>query len=248
MTELLRASLADQVAQRLLAIIRDQHLGPGDHLPPESALAERFGVSRPVVREAIGHLKSLGIVLTHSGKPAVIQHVDARLPGVFFTLSLSMTSAGVLDLLEVRRGLEVQSAVLAAERCCADEADAMRDVVARMKTHLDAGDVDAFVEQDVALHLLIATASRNSVLLHLIEAIRAPLRETIRVGLLSRATAAETQHIHRLHVRVVDAIAGHDATEAAAAMAEHFDRALIAIGQRHAAASGGVADPSEEIA
>lgn len=237
MTELLRTSLADQVAQHLLTIIREQQLGPGDQLPPEVALAERFGVSRPVIREAIGHLKSLGIVLTQSGKPAVIQHVDARLPAVFFALSLSMTSAGVRDLLEVRRGLEVQSAVLAALRCTPDEVDAMHGVVVRMQPALDAGDYDAFVDQDVTLHLLIATASRNGVLQHLIEGIRQPLRETIRVGLLSRVTPEETRHIHGLHARVVEAIARRDPDAAAAAMADHFDRALTAIGQRSAAAS-----------
>lgn len=246
MTELLRVSLADQVAQHLLAIIRDQHLRPGDHLPAETALAEQFGVSRPVIREAIGHLKSLGIVATQSGKPAVILHVDARLPAVFFALSLSMTNAGVRDLLEVRRGLEVQSAVLAAERRDAGEADTMRDIVALMKRSLDAEDYDAFVEQDVRFHLVIAAASRNGVLSHLIEAIRAPLRATIRAGLSSRATRDEIQRIHHLHARIVQAIADRDPNEAAAAMADHFDRALNAIALGDATTPGPETPASEE--
>ena len=230
--KLQRASLADQVAQHLLATIRQAGLAPGDSLPSEAALAERFGVSRPVVREAIGHLKSLGIVATHSGRPAVLQRVDARLPALFFALSLAHTDAGTTDLLEVRRGLEVQSAALAAHRRGSADVAAMHAVVTQLGRHLDEGDLDAFVDADVELHLLIATAARNGVLLHLIEAIRSPLRDTIRLGLESRSTPDDVQFIRVLHERIVAAIADGDATTAATAMADHFDRALLAIDLR----------------
>lgn len=235
MSTLNRDSLADQVGQHLLAMIRERALKPGDHLPSEAALADRFQVSRPVIREALTHLKSLGIIGTQSGKPAVVQQVDGRLPAIFFAYSLSLRGAEAYDLLEVRRGLEVQSAVLAAERASADEVDRLRALTNLMRRHLERSEIDDFVEADVEFHLLIAGASRNSLLVHLIEAIREPLRESVRVGLSSRRSTREVQHVHLMHERIVEAIAERDADAAGRAMAEHFDRALVAIDQRRTA-------------
>ncbi len=226
-----------------MTMIRDQALRPGDHLPSEATLAERFQVSRPVIREALTQLKSLGIIGTQSGKPAIVQQVDGRLPAIFFAYSLSLRGAEVYDLLEVRRGLEVQSAALAAERASREEVDRLRATTDLMQRHLERSEIDAFVEVDVEFHLLIAMASRNSLLVHLVEAIREPLRESVRVGLSSRRSAAEVQHVHRMHEQIVEAIAARDARGAAAAMAEHFDRALVAVGQRRSAPRADVDAP-----
>lgn len=232
MSTLNRDSLADQVSQHLLAMIRDQGLRPGDHLPSESALADRFQVSRPVIREALTHLKSLGIINTQSGKPAMVQQVDGRLPAIFFAYSLSLRGAEAYDLLEVRRGLEVQSAVLAAERASPEEVQRLTEMTDRMRLHLERSEIDAFVDVDVEFHLLIAQASRNSLLVHLIEAIREPLRESVRVGLSSRRSEQEVHLVQSMHEQIVAAIAARDAYGAGRAMAEHFDRALVAVGQR----------------
>jgi GntR family transcriptional regulator, transcriptional repressor for pyruvate dehydrogenase complex len=231
-----RASLADQVGRHLLAMIREQGLAPGDQLPSEAALADQFQVSRPVIREALTHLKSLGIIGTHSGKPAVVQQVDGRLPAIFFAYALSLKGVEPVDLLEVRRGLEVQSAALAADRVAPSELRRLEGLTRRMKRHLEQQEIEGFVELDVQFHLLIARASRNPLLVHLIEAIREPLRESVMVGLSSRRSAAEVQHVHHLHAQVVAAIAAHDAGAASLAMAEHFDRALVAIQRRDAEA------------
>jgi GntR family transcriptional regulator, transcriptional repressor for pyruvate dehydrogenase complex len=227
-----RESLADQVGQHLLAMIRERGLAPGDQLPSEAALAERFQVSRPVIREALTHLKSLGIIGTQSGKPAVVQQVDGRLPAIFFAYSLSLKGVEVYDLLEVRRGLEVQSAVLAAERATVADIRQLEALALGMKRHLDRDEIDDFVELDVQFHLLIARASRNVLLVHLIEAIREPLRESVMVGLSSRRSAAEIQHVQHVHEQIVASIAAHDGDAATRAMAEHFDRALLAIHRR----------------
>jgi GntR family transcriptional regulator, transcriptional repressor for pyruvate dehydrogenase complex len=232
MTSLNRDSLADQVGQHLLAMIRDQALKPGDQLPSEAALADRFGVSRPVIREALTHLKSLGIIATQSGKPAVVLQVDSRLPAIFFAYALSLDGAEVTDLLEVRRGLEVQSAALAAERATAADLSELRALTKGMKGHLERFEIPAFVDLDVAFHLGIARATRNNLLVHLVEAIREPLRESVLVGLTSRATADEVLHVQRMHEQIVDAIAGRDPRAAGQAMADHFDRALTAIHRR----------------
>jgi GntR family transcriptional regulator, transcriptional repressor for pyruvate dehydrogenase complex len=230
-SELNRASLADQVGERLLSMIRDEALLPGDRLPSESVLASQFGVSRPVIREALSHLKSLGIIGTQGGKQAVVRQVDARLPAIFFEYALSLKGADVLDLLEVRRGLEVQSVELAAARADAGHVERLRDLTGRMKGHLERYEIEAFVDLDVEFHRLIARSSGNALLVHLIEAIREPLRESVVVGLTSRRSSEEVLHIHRMHGEIVAAIADRDVELARAAMIEHFDKALVAIHQ-----------------
>ena len=232
MSLLNRESLADQVGQHLLAMIRERGLAPGDQLPSEAALAHQFQVSRPVIREALTRLKSLGIIGTQSGKPAVVQQVDSRLPAIFFAYSLSLKGVEAYDLLEVRRGLEVQSASLAAERATAAEVRRLAALTERMKLLLERDEIAEFVDVDVEFHLLVARASRNKLLVHLIEAIREPLRDSVVVGLSSRRSTAEIQLVHRVHEQIVTTIAAHDGDAAGRAMAEHFDRALLAVQQR----------------
>jgi DNA-binding FadR family transcriptional regulator len=135
--------------------------------------------------------------------------------------------------------LEVQSAALAATRATPPEIQDMQTVVQHMKDRLDDHDIAGFVDLDVRLHLLIARASRNALLVHLIEAIREPLRESVLVGLTSRSSDDEVQYVQRMHEMIVVALAGRDATGAGRAMAEHFDKALMAIHRTRDTASNG---------
>lgn len=224
-----RETLADQVAQQLMEHIQSTTMAPGDQLPSESEMAGMFGISRPVVREALGQLKSIGLVEMHSGRRPVVQSIDGKLPGLFFKLSLALDSGGVQELLEVRRGLEVQSAILAAQRAGEDDCGRLENMVALMKKRLDEGEHRAFIDLDVQLHLLIASASRNAMLHNLIASIRGPMRESIAHGIAARNSQLELQRIQVLHSDIVTAIRAGDSPAAAVAMAAHFDDALVSI-------------------
>jgi DNA-binding FadR family transcriptional regulator len=175
MTEIRRESLSDQVGQYLLALIREQNLKPGDTLPSEASLINRFQVSRPVIREALVQLKSLGIIETKSGKRPVVRSLDSRLLSIFFEYVLALNDAKVFELLEARRGIEIQSASLAAQRRTTAEIKKMQGILGQMKACLVKRDINGYVDLDVELHLQIAEASRNSLIYLLIEAIREPL-------------------------------------------------------------------------
>lgn len=224
-----RSTLAEQIARQLMSLIHDEELKPGDPLPSEIALTERFSVSRSVVREALVQLKSLGIVDIRSGRPPVVREIDNRLPSIFFKYSILLRDARAQELLEVRRGLEMQSAVLAARHASSDEIEAMQASTEAMGRALEKQKYREFVELDVKLHLQIASAARNQMLKHLVEAIREPVRDSIRVGMKSRKTKLELQYLHEIHREIVSAIAAHDETAASKTMAEHFDKAIAAI-------------------
>lgn len=227
-----RGTLADQIADLLLDQMRDDAMRPGDPLPPEKRLAETYSVSRPVVREALMKLKSLGLIKMSSGRPPTVQAVDGRLPSLFFERSVAMNLSDVRELLEVRRGLELQSAILAARHAGPGERSRLLSLADRMGKALSNRKFKAFVELDVKLHLLIAEASRNSILQTLVLTIREPMRKSIDSGLDARDSEVELSRIHDIHLNIVSAIDCGDETAATEAMARHFDEALSRIVNR----------------
>lgn len=224
-----RSTLSEQIARQLMRLINDEELKPGDPLPSEIALTDRFSVSRSVVREALVQLKSLGIVDIRSGRPPVVREIDNRLPSIFFEYSILLRNAEAHELLEVRRGLEMQSATLAARHASPAEIEAMQASTEAMGQALEKQRYRQFVELDVDLHLQIASAAQNQMLKQLVEAIREPVRDSIRVGINSRKTKLELQYLHKIHREIVSAIAAHDEAAASSTMAEHFDKAIAAI-------------------
>lgn len=207
-----------------------QSFRPGDILPSEATLARRFGVSRPVIREALRTLAGQGVVEIVSGKGAIVQPVDGTLLNLFFSRAIEIESGAPMELMEVRKPLEVQSAALAARRRTPEELAAMKATVQAMRRQLD--DLEAYADLDLQLHLLLAAATRNRMMEHLIRSIRESLRDTIVEGLRRRNTREELERVQVLHQAVLQAIERGDDEEAARAMAQHFDEAVTALIRR----------------
>ena len=224
-----RKTLADQVAEHLLEYIDQQSLPAGAVLPSESQLAANFGVSRPVVREAMRALEATGVVAVANGKGAIVRPLSGDPLSGFFQRAARVRREALVELLEVRKGIEIQSATLTAERRTAEEATEMLRLVAEMREALR--EPQTYTERDVALHLLIARASRNLMLYHLVDSIREPLQESIREGLQRRVSSDEMDRVQELHERLIEAVAAGDAAQSARAMADHFDEAVTAMVQ-----------------
>ncbi len=227
--QLERATLSEQISRNLLEIIEGEGLKPGDALPSETALAKSFKVSRPVIREALAQLKSLGLVRIASGRPPVIREVDSSLPRAFFQSSVSLRGTDADELFEVRRCLEVESATLAARRASAADIADLHAIATEMAESLKSNRLEQFVRLDLHLHLRISSASGNMILHHLIEGIEEPVRDSIRLGIASRPSKRELEVLSGVHEDIVSAISAHDEGAAAAAMASHFDKAIASI-------------------
>lgn len=222
-----RDTLSEQVTQGILAFIDEQQLSAGDALPSEGRLAEEFGVSRPIIREALKTLQGEGIIEIVTGKNAVIKPISSALLRKFFERAIAFKTASFQDLIEVRRALEIQSVMLAAERCTERDLQAMQRSVQQMAANLHKHEV--FAEHDVQFHLLIASASRNPMIFHLIESIREAMRDTVLQGLQHRFTEEEFQQVQLRHETILQALKDHDVAQAQQAMQEHFDEALKAL-------------------
>jgi GntR family transcriptional regulator, transcriptional repressor for pyruvate dehydrogenase complex len=212
-----RRKVYEQVSERLSAQIGTT-LQPGDALPSERELAERYGVGRSSVREALRMLESRGLIESRGSGTFVI--APWRNP---FQEPLSLVVAGEdvdrTQLFEVRRMLEAEAAALAAERRSLGDLELMHEATDEMEAAIDSA--DAYVAADIRYHLVIAEATGNRLLLHLMQAIRERLTEMF--GTVFKFPGGPERSIaqHRL---ITQAIAAEDAERARQAMTEHILR------------------------
>lgn len=234
-----RQTLADQLTKRLTELITTQGLKSGDELPSEGALSARFGVSRAVTREALRVLQERGIVAITNGKRATVRPLTSEPLRNFFGWAVSFERQSLVELLEVRRGLEMQSATLAAQRRTAEDVAGLRHTLARLAAVVH--DATAYTGLDATLHQQIAAAARNEMLQHLIASLHEPFMQQLVASLQGPGTEApprERDHgpdrlwlqaLNSEHEQIVDAIARGDAGAATATIAAHLESARMVI-------------------
>jgi len=225
--KLRRETLAERAAASVMDYIQARDLKPGALLPSETSLMAQLGVSRAVIREAVKSLQGQGVVEVVNGKGAMVRAIDPTTLHTFFARAMRIQRETILELMEVRRGLEVECAILAATWRTAEDIAQLERTVTAMRAHLR--DLEAYGDLDVALHLAIAAASHNDMLYHLVKSLRAALHDTIREGLRLLHTDAQLDHIQTAHESLVDAVRRGDAEEAGRIMATHLGGAAAAL-------------------
>lgn len=217
---LVRSTYAADVIRTIKDMILDGRLQPGQRLPPERAVSEALGVSRPTVREAIRSLQAMNILESRHGSGTYVAslEVDELLGPLQFVLALA--EGGLAHLFEVRLLLEPGAAALAAQRAGDDDLAALRDCVGRADLEVP-GRPEALLELDTELHDRIVRAARNPLLEHLLAAMSALGRQSraYTTGLPGVADRTLVEH-----AAIVDAIASRDPAAARAAMEAHITR------------------------
>ncbi|HEX3874686.1 MAG TPA: FadR/GntR family transcriptional regulator [Solirubrobacteraceae bacterium] len=208
--------LADKVASAVADSIVSGRLEPGDKLPSERELGELFGVSRPVVREAVRSLTAKGLLADNPRRGHVVQALGRETVTESLTLYLRGQRLDYGKLMEVRALVEVENAGLAAGRASADQVDALRTAAARLRVGLPAQDA-ALV--DTEFHRAIATATDNAFFEILIDSIREVL---LTVQLPTLSDAAIVREVQQAHERIIDRIAAGDPDGARQAMRDHL--------------------------
>jgi len=220
--KLVRTSrLYEQIVQQIEASIVKGDLKPGDQLPAERDLAQRFGVSRTAVREAVKALREKGLVEAYSGRGTFI--TDGTTQAVRQSLDLMVKIGqpeGSTHLAEVRAILEPEIAALAAARIQDAELTTMRDAVAAMD-RAGAKDPELYIEADLDFHLALAEGAANPLILSLLDSIVALLREQ-RMRIFRVPGGPERGQIH--HKRILDAVERRDSEKAREAMRAHLSQ------------------------
>jgi DNA-binding FadR family transcriptional regulator len=227
LNNLTRQTLPEQVAENLIDFIASEGLRPGELLPSTANLSESFGVSRPVVREGLRSLASLGIIEIINGKGAIVKPIDGRLLHLFFQRAVQFQHKSIIELMEIRKLLEIQSTVLATEHHTPDDLIKIEQtVIAMAQTRQN---LETYANLDVEFHLLIAAAAHNTMMSYLIGSICGALEDAILQGLRNRHSRAELERVQQTHELVFEGIRAKDSDRAAEMMAIHFDEAIDAL-------------------
>src|SRR5262249_27203280 len=136
------------------------------------------------------------------GKGTIIRPLDGSSLYMFFSRAIQLDDHSVVEIIEARKGIEMQSAMLAAERRSATELYEMQSIVAAMAQQI--GNHGAYSELDLQLHLAIAQATHNSMLYHLIASMRDATKDAILAGLQHRREAQQLARVQSLHGAMVD--------------------------------------------
>ena len=208
----------ERIVQQIEQWILDGSMKPGDQLPGEHDLAQKFGVSRTAVREAAKTLREKGLIEPCSGRGTFVTHGMSQVMRQSLDL---MAKMGQLDgrahLGEVRNILEPHIAALAATRVEQQQLRTMREAFQAMDHNLD--NPDGYVEADLDFHLALAEAAGNPLILSLLDSIVGLLREE-RIRLFQIKGAPERSQRH--HQRILQAIERRDPEGAREAMRAHL--------------------------
>lgn len=217
-----RERLSDQLYGSIFEEIVSGRFAVGAQLPSENEICERFGVSRPVVREALLRLRADGLVASQQGRGTFVIHQPAARIKSF---ARAQDLPGFLRCLEVRITLEGDAARLAGQRRTPKDLAAIEAAHARFAAGAKAGRHDA--DADLAFHLAIADATGNGFYRDVQEAIHASIAGFMHVSLaLTRTGSRErTQRVLDEHVAILDAIRAGDGERARVAMQHHLMQA-----------------------
>ncbi|NDY90430.1 FadR family transcriptional regulator [Ideonella sp. TBM-1] len=226
----LGARLSEQLADALAGGIREGQLQPGQRLPTEAALVERFGVSRTVVREALSRLKTLGLIESRQGSGAYVRRPPEAATAQPLLLAPDGSVEAVLQMVEVRRALEAEAAALAAARVTPATLAPIQAALQTLEAAVAAGSEG--VEEDMAFHAAIAQAAGNPFLLATLAHLGQFLTGAMRVTRANEATQDRMQQeVRAEHAAIVRAIAEGDVVAARFAGAQHMVNAAQRMGQ-----------------
>ncbi|TQM23754.1 FadR/GntR family transcriptional regulator [Microbacterium kyungheense] len=211
-------AVTDEAISKIKDMIVRGELTPGSRLPPEKELAERLGLSRSSMREAVKALEVIRVLDVRRGDGTYVTSLEPRLllEAISFVVDLHDDDS-LLEIFAVRRVLESHATGLAAQR--ADDA-AVAELEAELTAASLEADVDALVTHDVRFHAAIARLAGNAYLASLLESLTS---QTIRARAwrgLTQAGAVERTLAE--HQAILDAIADHDVELATAAAQVHI--------------------------
>jgi GntR family transcriptional repressor for pyruvate dehydrogenase complex len=216
-------TLADRITEALMQKILTEELPPGAQLPSEQIMAATFGVSRTVIREAISRLKSEGLIDSRQGRGAFVRVDRADVP-LRLGIDALNPLGSLLNILELRLGLDAEIATLAAMRRSREQMAAIQNALKQIDSvSAEGGDA---VAEDLAFHLSIAKAARNPLFHQLIRFLGSSFYSGIAVTRANEGRAEElAKKTREEHQAITQAILKRDAEAAGIAARNHIENA-----------------------
>lgn len=215
-------SPVNKIIRQLKQLIISGQLKPGHRLPSERLLAERFGVGRSYVREAIMKLEFYGLLKTSPQSGTFVSGYNIKILDSVFSDIINFNKDDMAALIEARYHMEITAVQLAAIRRTTNDIKAMEEALEDFDDKVTKG-MEA-VEEDMLFHIKIAGAGKNSVVESMIlitipDVIR-NIREHELCGKGSHKVAMVSHH------KILEAIIKKNIKAAADAMADHLSQML----------------------
>jgi GntR family transcriptional regulator, transcriptional repressor for pyruvate dehydrogenase complex len=212
------AKPADLIMRQIRNLISSGALRAGDRLPPERVLAERFGVGRGHVREALRRMECYGVLQTFPQSGTVVASLGVAALERLISNLLDLDRDDIKALIETRAILEIHTARLAAERATAASIADLQAALDAFRKEVEAGRTG--VEEDLLFHLAVANATGNPVLSSLIGLITPDVMRANTGARVCEAGRARTALAE--HEALLAAIAARDPKAALLAMSAHM--------------------------
>jgi GntR family transcriptional regulator, transcriptional repressor for pyruvate dehydrogenase complex len=209
-----RSRLYEQLVERLLALVHELDLKPGDRLPAERELASDLGVSRASVRQALVVLEVQGLVEVRHGEGAILLE---KKPDAAVLSAVTAHRRRLPEVIEAREALEVQLASLAALRRTPDDLERIDGALAAMEQEIARG--ERGLHGDELFHAAVTAAGRSGLLADLMAEISAAIRESRIESLSQPERPRQSLASHR---EIATAIRAGDPEAAATAMRDHI--------------------------
>jgi GntR family transcriptional repressor for pyruvate dehydrogenase complex len=212
-----RTDHVSQVADQLEHAILSGEFAAGDVLPSERELSDRLGVSRSVVREALGQLRSLGLIRSVHGSGTRVEAPNDRLVTLGYQRLLHRPDFRLEHLAEVRLPLETTIAARAAIKRTAEHLERLR---ATQKILGNARrSLEAHVKADLDFHATLAEATGNP----FFQTVLAPIQQLLIESRRRTLGRYGSEIAHQHHGKILAAVEAGDAEAAARAMREHIE-------------------------
>lgn len=217
-----KKSAVDQVYEDIFHLIVDGGYAPRDKLPSENELRQQFNVSRNTIRAALNRLRALGIVETQKGGGTHLCGFGTHVYLNAFVPSILSVSHDLLGLMMFRRGIEVSSARLAAMNATRQDLQKMEEYFEYLKR--DTVSTNEFAESTSDFHVKIAIASKNELLVQILENIKWIITAKMSDFLIYKPDVADSSYYHYMIFRCIK----HRKPEEAAFMMDRHMDLLIA--------------------
>jgi GntR family transcriptional repressor for pyruvate dehydrogenase complex len=210
-----------KIVEQIRDLIKEGRLKPGDKLPPEQILAEKFGTSRPSVREALSALEILGITESRGGKGNFIKdNLDTPLYEQKYRELEEEESP--FEILEARKAVETEIVGLAAKKATKEDMVSIRESLDKMKSAMT--NIPEIMEFDREFHINIAKAAHNSLLFSMITYLADLQKEKLWINLKEKSWSipGRPQKYFKEHAEIFNAIKNKDSKGARKRMYDHL--------------------------
>ncbi|WP_041580329.1 FadR/GntR family transcriptional regulator [Bacillus sp. 1NLA3E] len=222
-----QTKIYEEVADAVHDKIKSGELKPGDKLDSVQQLAENFCVSRSAVREALTALKAMGLIEMKQGEGTYIREFEPTLISSPLTSAILMNEDDVRNLVEVRKILEDGIVVAAAKKRSEADLEAMLQALQDMENA--NGNEELGEKADFQFHFALASATRNPLLVSLINNVSGLMVETMRETrrLLLYKDQSTIENLYEEHLAIYRAILSQDEEKARLAMMFHLERVEV---------------------